>query len=114
MIPVGVRVLLSAQPIDFRKGMDGLLGLVRDEGLDPFNGTVYVFRSKRADRLRMVWFDGTGVCLVSKRLETGSFCWPRVGQARIRLNQAQAQALVDGLDWKRVRPEKVARPRLAG
>ncbi|BEV11626.1 IS66 family insertion sequence element accessory protein TnpB [Asticcacaulis sp. DW145] len=114
MIPAGVKVLLSAQPIDFRKGMDGLLGLVRDAGHDPFNGTVYVFRSKRADRLRMVWFDGTGVCLVSKRLETGSFCWPKVGQARIRLNQAQALALLDGLDWKRVRPEKVARPRLAG
>ncbi|MFP1133328.1 IS66 family insertion sequence element accessory protein TnpB, partial [Asticcacaulis sp. W401b] len=50
MIPAGVKVLLSAQPIDFRKGMDGLLGLVRDAGHDPFNGTVYVFRSKRADR----------------------------------------------------------------
>ena len=114
MIPAGAKVLLSAQPIDFRKGMDGLIGLVRDAGNDPFNGAFYVFRSKRADRLRMIWYDGSGVCLLSKRLEKGHFCWPRVGLSRIRLSQAQTLALLDGLDWKRVLPARLSWTQKAG
>ena len=69
MIASGVKVYLASQPVDFRKGPDGLLSLVRDVGADPFNGALYVFRAKRADKIKIVWFDGTGVCLFSKRLE---------------------------------------------
>lgn len=73
MIPSGVKVLLASHPIDFRKGPDSLLSLVRDAGSDPFNGALYVFRAKRADRIKIVWWDGSGVCLYAKRLEKGNF-----------------------------------------
>lgn len=69
MIASGVVVYVSCQPVDFRKGAASLMALVRDGGLDPFNGSLYVFRSKRADRVRIVWWDGSGVCLYSKTLE---------------------------------------------
>src|SRR5687768_9820656 len=78
MIGSGVVVYVSCQPVDFRKGAASLMALVRDGGLDPFNGALYVFRSKRADRVRIVWWDGSGVCLHSKRLEEQSFCWPGI------------------------------------
>ena len=62
-----VRVMLATRPVDFRKGMDGLAMLVREQlGADPFCGTVFAFRSKRADRLKLLFFDGTGVVLVAK------------------------------------------------
>lgn len=76
MIPSGVKVFLAAQPVDFRKGSDSLLSLVRDAGSDPFNGALYAFRAKRSDRIKIVWWDGTGVCLYAKRLEKDRFCWP--------------------------------------
>ena len=53
-------------------------------GLDPFNGALYVFRSKRADRVRIVWWDGSGVCLYSKTLEENSFCWPGISRKPTR------------------------------
>ena len=62
-------VYVASMPVDFRKGATGLMALVRDGGADPFNGALYVFRSKRADRIKAVWFDGTGVCLFAKTLE---------------------------------------------
>jgi hypothetical protein len=60
MIPSGAKVLLASHPVDFRKGPDGLVALVRDAGADPFSGALYVFRAKRADRIKIVWWDGTG------------------------------------------------------
>ena len=114
MIPSGAKVLLASHPVDFRKGPDGLMALVRDAGADPFNGALYVFRAKRADRIKIVWWDGSGVCLYAKRLEKAQFCWPRIGHHRVQLNQAQLLALVDGLDWKKVRPVLVTRPQSAG
>ncbi len=114
MIPSGAKVLLASHPVDFRKGPDGLMALVRDAGADPFNGALYVFRAKRADRIKIVWWDGSGVCLYAKRLEKSKFCWPRIGHHRVQLNQAQLLALVDGLDWKKVRPVVVTRPQSAG
>jgi transposase len=114
MIPTGVKVFLASEPVDFRKGPDGLLSLVRDSGADPFGGALFVFRAKRKDRIKIVWWDGSGVCLYAKRLETSEFCWPRQMAGRIRLNASQLMALVDGLDWKRVRPLDVRRPQSAG
>jgi transposase len=61
MIPAGVKVFLASHPVDFRKGPDGLLALVREAGSDPFSGALYVFRANRADRVKIVWWDGTGV-----------------------------------------------------
>ncbi|NSX89144.1 IS66 family insertion sequence element accessory protein TnpB [Agrobacterium tumefaciens] len=92
MIASGVVVYMSCQPVDFRKGPASFMALVRDGGLDPFNGALYVFRSKRADRIRIVWWDGSGVCLYSKTLEDQGFCWPCISAARIRLDGGVATA----------------------
>jgi transposase len=73
---------------------------------DPFDGAIYVFRAKRADRLKLSFWDGTGVCLLAKRLEENAFCWPKIEDGVMRLTSAQLSALLEGLDWKRVRPAK--------
>ncbi|WP_426442355.1 IS66 family insertion sequence element accessory protein TnpB [Bradyrhizobium genosp. P] len=109
-----MKVLVASHPVDFRKGPDGLAALVRDAGSDPFNASLYVFRARRADRIKIVWWDGSGICLYSKRLEKSKFCWPRIGPYRIQLNQAQLLALVDGLDWTKVRAVVVKRPETVG
>jgi len=94
---------VAAKPVDFRKGAEGLAALVREAmGADPFSGTVYVFRARRADRVKLIYWDGTGVCLFAKRLEDGKFRWPAMQDGVIRLSAAQLSALVEGLDWRRV------------
>ena len=102
--PTGaVRVMVAMKPVDFRKGAEGLAALVREDlKADPFSGTVYVFRAKRADRVKMIFWDGTGMCLFAKRLEDGEFRWPKVQDAVMRLSAAQLSALLEGLDWRRV------------
>ena len=99
--PTGaVRVMVATRLVDFRKGAEGLAALVRESmQADPLSGAVYVFRAKRADRVKLIYWDGTGVCLLAKRLETGSFCWPNVQDGVIRLTAAQLSALLEGLDW---------------
>jgi transposase len=113
IVPSGaVRVLVATQPIDFRKGMDGLAALVRERlSGDPFSGVIHVFRSKRADRLKLLLWDGSGVVLLSKRLEQGSFRWPSIGDGVMRLSAPQLSALLEGLDWTRVRAVRVRTPR---
>lgn len=102
--PTGaVRVLVATKPVDFRKGAEGLAALVRETiQAAPFSGAVYVFRAKRADRMKLIYWDGTGVCLFAKRLEDGVFRWPNVQDGVIRLSAAEFSALLEGLDWKRV------------
>jgi transposase len=98
-----VRVMVATRPVDFRKGAEGLAALVRETiGADPFSSAVYVFRAKRADRVKLIYWDGTGVCLFAKRLEDGKFHWPNVQDGVIRLSAAQLSALIEGLDWRRV------------
>jgi transposase len=82
--------------------------------LEPMAHHGSMFRAKRADRVKIVWWDGSGVCLFAKRLEKSSFCWPRIGPVRVQLNHAQLMALLEGLDWKRVRPVAVKAPVFAG
>ena len=102
--PTGaVRVMVATRPVDFRKGAEGLAALVRETmKADPFSGAMYVFRAKRADRVKLIYWDGTGVCLFAKRLEDGKFCWPNMQDGVIRLTATQLSALLEGLDWKRV------------
>jgi transposase len=101
--PSGLRVLLATRPVDFRKGMDGLAALVKERlGADPFSGTIFVFRAKRADRVKLIAWDGTGLCLFAKRLEQSAFRWPKIEDGVIRLTPAQFAALIEGLDWRRV------------
>ena len=98
-----VRVLVATKPVDFRKGAEGLAAVVRESmRTDPFSGVVYVFRAKRADRVKLIFWDGSGVVLVAKRLENGQFRWPAVRDGVMRLSAAQLQALLEGLDWRRV------------
>ena len=73
------RVMVATRPVDFRKGADSLAALVKAEyGANPFSGVVHVFRAKREDRVKLVWWDGTGLWLMAKRLEQGAFQWPTV------------------------------------
>lgn len=113
--PTGqVRVLVATKPVDFRKGMDGLAALVKEQlRADPFSGVVYVFRAKRADRVKLIWWDGTGLMLLAKRLEDGQFRWPKVEDGVMRLTAAQLQALLEGLDWRRVHAVRRTRAPLA-
>ena len=106
-----VQVLVATKPVDFRKQADGLAALVQESlQADPYCGAVYVFRSKRADRVKLVWWDGSGICLLTKRLEGGQFRWPAIEDGVMRLSSVQLSALLDGLDWARVEPREVVRP----
>ncbi|NMG41449.1 IS66 family insertion sequence element accessory protein TnpB [Chelativorans sp. ZYF759] len=113
--PTGVvRVMVATRPVDFRKGAEGLAALVRETiGTDPFSGAIYVFRAKRAVRVKLVYFDGTGVCLLAKRLEDGKFVWPAITDGVVRLTAAQLQALLEGLDWRRVHDARETRTPVA-
>lgn len=109
--PAGVRVLIASKPVDFRKGMDGLAALAKEAlAEDPFSGTVLVFRAKRADRVKILFWDGSGLLLVSKRLEQGGFKWPPIMDGMMRLSPAQLAALIEGLDWTRVQVPRIIRP----
>ena len=115
--PAGsVRVLVATRPVDFRKGAEGLAALVRDQvGADPFSGAIYVFRAKRADRVKLIFWDGSGMVLVAKRLEDGEFRWPKVQDGVMHLSAAQFQTLFEGQDWRRVHvPQRAATPMAAG
>ena len=105
------QILVATKPVDFRKQADSLAALVQEAlGADPFSGAVYVFRSKRIDRVKLLWWDGTGLCLLSKRLEGGHFRWPRIEDGVMRLSAAQLAALLEGLDWMRVHVRRVVAP----
>lgn len=90
----GVRVLIALKPADFRKGMNGLAALVQAEiKADPFAGTVFVFRARRTDRLKLLFWDGTGLCLFAKTLEDGRVRWPKIDGDSIRLMPATIPSL---------------------
>ena len=110
-VPTGIRVFVATKPVDFRRGAESLVALVREHlGHDPFSGTIYVFRSKRADRLKIVAWDGSGLVLFWKRLEQGAFRWPPICDGTMRLSASQLAALVDRLDWSRLHARNIAAP----
>jgi transposase len=101
MIIAGQRlpIVMATRPVDFRRGHDGLAATVQNElGLDPHSGLTVIFRSKRGDRLKILVWDGTGLVLVYKRLEQGSFAWPKVQDGVMRLSRAQFETLFEDLD----------------
>ncbi|MEO9652965.1 MAG: IS66 family insertion sequence element accessory protein TnpB [Roseobacter sp.] len=109
-----VRIFVASDPVDFRKGHDGLAALVQSQlRQKPFDGSVYVFRAKPADRLKLICWDGSGPVMAYKRLEDNSFTWPAIKNGVMRLELAQFEALFAGLDWRRVRPLEVAAPAAA-
>ena len=89
-VAAGVRVLVATRPVDFRRGAESLAALVREQlRHDPFSGTIFIFRSKRADRLKILAWDGTGLVLFWKRLEQGAFRWPPISDGVMRLSAAR-------------------------
>jgi transposase len=95
-VPPGMRVLIATRPVDFRKGADSLAALAKETlAQDPFSGAVLVFRSRRADRIKILVWDGSGLVLVWKRLEQGAFRWPPITGGVMRLSSAQLAALVE-------------------
>lgn len=109
-----VRIVVATRPVDFRKGHDGLAAVVQDQlGFDPHSGLVVIFRSRRGDRTKILFWDGSGLVMVYKRLEQGSFTWPAVQDGVMRLSRAQFEALFEGLDWRRVMARRVPRPTAA-
>lgn len=111
-LPAGTRVWVAAGVTDMRKGMDGLAALVQTTlSENPFSGHIFVFRGRRGDLVKLVWFDGDGMCLFAKRLERGRFVWPQAMSGTVALSAAQLSMLLEGIDWRR--PVKTWRPELA-
>ncbi|MGN2392266.1 IS66 family insertion sequence element accessory protein TnpB [Pelomicrobium sp. G1] len=98
----GTRVWLAAGATDMRKGFDGLTALIQEKlAADPFSGHVFVFRGRRGDRVKLLWWDGDGLCLLAKRLERGRFVWPQATEGTVHLTPAQLAMLLEGIDWRR-------------
>ena len=112
-VPASTRVWLAAGVTDMRKGFNGLAALAQDVlKQDPFSGHLFVFRGRRGDLLKVIWFDGQGACLFSKRLERGRFVWPSATTGKVTLTPAQLSMLLEGIDWRA--PERTWRPLTAG
>ena len=106
-IPAGTRVLVATRPIDFRKGAHSLAALAAEVlGEDPYSGVVIVFRAKRADRLKILVWDTSGLVLIWKQLQQSTFRWPPVMDGVMKLSSVEFAALIDGLDWTRVQAIK--------
>jgi transposase len=106
------RIWLACGVTDLRNGFDGLAGLVQTRlAEDPFSGQLFVFRGRRGDRVKMLWFDGDGLCLFAKRLEQGKFVWPQASTGTVHLSTAQLSMLLEGIDWRR--PQRTHRPQFA-
>ncbi len=112
-IPSGVRVWLATGHTDMRKGFPGLAVLVQESlKRDPFDGNLFIFRGRRGDLIKIVWHDGQGACLFTKKLERGRFIWPSVAAGAVTISTAQMAYLLSGIDWRM--PQETWRPRAAG
>ena len=106
-----LKVLVASRPIDFRRGIHGLVAMVAQAlGANPYCGDVFVFRSKRKDRLKLIFWDGTGMVLMTKWLEESTFTFPPIQDGAIFLTATQFSVLMAGLDWTHVSQKAVRRP----
>jgi len=102
-IPTGVRIMLATRPVDFRRGAHSLAALAAASlGEDPFDGALIVFRAKRADRVKILLWDGSGLVLIWKHIQSGAFRWPPIVDGVMKLTSVEYAALFDGLDWGRI------------
>ncbi len=100
-LPAGTQVWIAAGFTDLRRGFTGLSALVQTRlEQNPFNGHVFVFRGRRGDLIKVLWFDGDGLCLFAKRLERGRFVWPKAESGTVSLTRAQLSMLLEGIDWR--------------
>ena len=112
-VPAGVRVWLATGHTDMRRGFPGLALQVQETlKADPHAGHLFVFRGKRGDLIKVIWHDGQGACLYSKRLERGRFIWPAAKDGRVTISPAQLGYMLEGIDWRF--PQKTYRPEIAG
>ena len=98
----GTKVFLACQPVDMRKGFNGLAAQVATViKMDPYCGHAFVFRGKRGDYVKVLYWDGSGLCLYAKRLEKGRFVWPPIVDERFHMTSSQLALLLEGMDWRR-------------
>ena len=111
-LPAGTRIWIVAGMTDLRRGFVGLSGVVQTALQEnPFSGQVFIFRGKRGELIKVLWFDGDGLCLFAKRLERGRFIWPQATTGTVSLTPAQLSMLLEGIDWRR--PVRTQTPQLA-
>jgi transposase len=111
-LPVGTNIWIAAGVTDMRRGFTGLSAVVQTAlQQNPFGGHVFVFRGKRGDLIKLLWWDGDGLCLFAKRLERGRFLWPQADEGSVSLSRAQLSMLLEGIDWRR--PVRTAAPSIA-
>lgn len=112
-LPPGARIWLAAGVTDMRKGFGGLAALVQETlAENPFSGQMFVFRGRRGDLVKLLWWSGDGMNLYAKRLERGRFVWPQASSGAVHLTSAQLSMLLEGIDWRRPtrtwQPERAA------
>lgn len=101
-LPSGTQIWIAAGITDLRRGFTGLSAQVQTAlEKDTFSGHVFVFRGRRGDLIKVLWWDGDGLCLFAKRLERGRFVWPRAEGGTVALTPAQLSMLLEGIDWRR-------------
>jgi transposase len=110
--PGNTQIWIAAGVTDLRRGFTGLSALVQSKlEKSAMSGQVFIFRGRRGDLVKLIWFDGDGLCLFCKRLERGRFVWPQALEGVVYLTRAQLSMLLEGIDWRR--PERTWDPQLA-
>ena len=111
-LPTGTHIWIAAGITDLRRGFTGLSATVQTVlEQNPFSGHVFVFRGRRGDLIKLLWWDGDGLCLFAKRLERGRFVWPKAENGSVSLTRAQLSMLLEGIDWRR--PQRTHTPELS-
>jgi transposase len=112
-VPASTRIWLATGVTDMRKGFVGLSAQAEKVlKADPYCGHLFVFRGRRGDLIKVIWWDGQGACLFSKRLERGRFVWPSPADGKVSVTPAQLSMLLEGIDWRM--PARTWRPLTAG
>jgi transposase len=111
-LPTGTQIWIAGGVTDLRRGFTGLSATIQTALKEnPFSGHVFVFRGRRGDLIKLLWFDGDGLCLFSKRLERGRFIWPQATDGTALLTRAQLSMLLEGIDWRR--PQRTHLPEVS-
>ena len=112
-VPTATKIWLAGGVTDMRKGFVDLSSLAEAVlRQDPYSGHLFVFRGRRGDLIKVIWWDGQGACLFSKRLERGRFVWPSIADGKLTISPAQLAMLLEGIDWRA--PLRTWRPLTAG
>jgi len=111
-LPSGTHIWIAAGVTDLRRGFTGLSAIAQTVlEQNPHSGHVFVFRGRRGDLVKLLWWDGDGLCLFAKRLERGRFIWPPAEEGAVSLSRAQLSMLLEGIDWRR--PIRTSAPAVA-